>query len=578
MRDEATVIRQTRENYKEARANIEEKLKVLAEREQTKSVIWQKQYQEALKSQLDTAIDTLSKKNYSNIHQYLEGEYENGFIGTMYSLQKQGIPLVMPIDQTRVVKMVETGADGIKLSKRMYGNTTKLKNAVRREVSIGFASGESYQQVAGRLSRTMGVDYNKTIRIARTEGGRVANASRYDASVQAKKSGADIVKQWDSTLDNRTRTAHRELDGQVRELEDYFEAEGQKAKHPHGFGVPWMDINCRCVMLQRARWAVEGEGYEDYTKYSRFADFERDKWLDGSLDKTVRKHGGDTIDLSDAKNFADFKQRYKKAASNVAAQNAAKAIGVSTMGEPSTAKNLLGLDDETYSMYKDILEMTDAEILEMFGYEGVSAASKVSKYAGRYEAAKNRDEASKVLSRFTKNQAIYDDDIPKALCNEFNEALSQVAERFNVPIDIVRVKKASRDVQGAYDASTRTMKIKKQTEKYLEKNYASGWNASKHKYATYYHEIGHAVYKDLPSAKKSEAKSIFEDVRHKAFEEWKARGGSRSRQTQAEVFKEISGVSRYAHTDHEEFFSECLSQIMSGHPSEYAKKIERLLM
>lgn len=333
MRDEATVIRQTRENYKEASANIDEKLKVLAEREQTQSVIWQRQYQEALKSQLDTAIDTLSKKNYANIHQYLEGEYENGFIGTMYSLQKQGIPLAMPIDQRRVVKMVETTAGDIKLSTRLYGNTTKLKNAVRRELSIGLSSGESYQDVAARLSRTMDVDYNKTIRIARTEGGRVQNASRYEASVEAKKCGADIVKQWDSTLDNRTRTAHRELDGQVRELEDEFEAEGQKAKHPHGFGVPWMDINCRCVVLQRARWAVEGEGYEDYTKYSRFADFEREKWLDGSLDSTVQKHGGQIIDLSDAKNFADFRERYKVVSNNLIAQAAATAIGVEVMGE-----------------------------------------------------------------------------------------------------------------------------------------------------------------------------------------------------------------------------------------------------
>ena len=369
LRDEATVIRQTRENYKEARANIEEKLKVLADREQTQSVIWQKQYQEALKQQLDMAIDTLSSKNYANIHQYLEGEYENGFIGTMYSLQKQGIPLVMPIDQTRVVKMVETGADGIKLSKRMYGNTTKLKNAVRREVSIGFASGESYQQVAGRLSRTMGVDYNKTIRIARTEGGRVANASRFDAMTGAKKSGADIVKQWDSTLDARTRPEHRELDGQVAELEDKFKIGQYEAEHPHDFGVPWLDINCRCVVLQRARWAVEGEGYEDYTKYSRFAEFERDKWLSGELDKTVQKHGGQIIDLSDAKNFADFKERYKQVAKNIVAQQAAVAIGVEVIG----SKAEQGIVYREAATKKSALEFASEEL----GFEKVPSSLKL---------------------------------------------------------------------------------------------------------------------------------------------------------------------------------------------------------
>lgn len=347
MRSEATVLRQTRENYKEARANIEEKIRQLSEREQTQSVIWQRQYQEALKQQLDTAIDLLSSKNYSNISEYLEGEYENGFLGTMYSLQKQGIPLALPIDQRRVVKMVETGADGIKLSKRLYGNTTKLKNAVRREVSIGLASGEAYQEIAARLTRTMGVDYNKTVRIARTEGGRVQNGSRFDAMTRSKKSGADIVKQWDSTLDGRTRTAHRLLDGQIRELEDPFEAEGQKAQHPHGFGVAWMDVNCRCVVVQRARWAIDGSNpdFEDYTKFSRYDDFDRDAWIEGTLKEGARKNGGAVIDLSDARNFTEFKQRYKEATKTITATIAATEIGVEVAGETPIA---IDRDAEVY--------------------------------------------------------------------------------------------------------------------------------------------------------------------------------------------------------------------------------------
>lgn len=341
LRNEATVLRQTRENYKEARANIEEKLKVLAEREQTKSVIWQKQYQESLKQQLDTAIDVLSSKNYSNIHQYLTNEYENGFIGTMYSMQKQGIPLAMPIDQKRVVKMIETTGDNMKLSKKLYGNTTKLKNAVRREVSIGLASGESYEAVAGRLSRTMGVDYNKTIRIARTEGGRVQNSSRFDAMVGAKKNGADIVKQWDSTLDNVTRPAHRELDGQIRELDEMFEAEGQQAQHPHGFGVAWMDINCRCVVVQRARWAIDGSNpdFEDYTKWDRNAPIRISE--DG---KSISQ----LIDLSDAKNFNAFKARYKEVSNNLTQQLAAAQIGIEVLGStPEVTSQIVYLEAAT---------------------------------------------------------------------------------------------------------------------------------------------------------------------------------------------------------------------------------------
>lgn len=372
MRNEATVLRQTRENYKEARANIEEKIRQLTEREQTQSVVWQRQYQEALKKQLDTAIDALSSKNYSNIGEYLNGEYENGFIGTMYSLQKQGIPLAMPIDQRRVVKMVETGADGIKLSKRLYGNTTKLKNAVRREISIGLASGESYQDIAARLSRTMGVDYNKTVRIARTEGGRVQNGSRFDAMTRAKKNGADIVKQWDSTLDGRTRIAHRELDGQIRELEEEFEAEGQKAQHPHGFGVAWMDVNCRCVVVQRARWAIDGSNpqFEDYTKFSRYEDFDRDAWIEGTLKPTAARNGGAVIDLSDARSFTEFKERYKEVTKTITATVAATEIGVEVAGETPITIN------------------RDAEVYRTLTTEQLDKVSELVRKAPNQQAAK----------------------------------------------------------------------------------------------------------------------------------------------------------------------------------------------
>lgn len=342
LRNEATVIRQMRENYKEARANIEEKIKELVEREQTQSVIWQMKYQESLKEQLDSAIDILSRKNYTNIHQYLLNEYDNGFIGTMYNLQQQGIPMVMPIDQRQVARMVETTGDNIKLSKKLYGQTTKLKNAVRREVSIGLSSGESYQNIAGRLSRTMNIDYNKSVRIARTEGHRVNQASGLDAAMRAKDNGADIVKQWDATLDGRTRAEHRQRDGEVRELDEMFSGNGMA---PGMYGRPWEDINCRCVMLKRARWAVEGEGFGDYTKYSRFKDMseaEYQKWKSGADIAGELKHGGVLVNLSDSKNFAQFAQRYKAVAD-------AATVGVSVMGGGASAEAVEGV----YTMNRD---------------------------------------------------------------------------------------------------------------------------------------------------------------------------------------------------------------------------------
>ena len=60
------------------------------------------------------------------------------------------------------------------------------------------------------------------------------------------KKGADILKQWDATLDKKTRKAHRLLD-------EPFEINGHKAMYPSNFGIPSLDINCRCAILQRTK-------------------------------------------------------------------------------------------------------------------------------------------------------------------------------------------------------------------------------------------------------------------------------------------------------------------------------------
>lgn len=95
----------------------------------------------------------------------------------------------------------------------MGEDVTYLKKAVRAEVSRGIANGSTWNEVAGKLSRHMANTpfqkaYNNSIRIARTEGHRIQVQSALDAQHVAKSKGADIVKQWDATLDGATREHH----------------------------------------------------------------------------------------------------------------------------------------------------------------------------------------------------------------------------------------------------------------------------------------------------------------------------------------------------------------------------------
>ena len=116
--------------------------------------------------------------------------------------------------------------------------------------------------MARNIKNTTNVDLNKSLRIAKTEGHRIQQEATYNVQVRAIEKGADVVKQWDSTLDGRTRPTHRMLDGQIVGVNEYFTSEsGYKALYPGGFGVPSEDCNCRCCLLQRAKWALTDEEF-----------------------------------------------------------------------------------------------------------------------------------------------------------------------------------------------------------------------------------------------------------------------------------------------------------------------------
>ena len=78
----------------------------------------------------------------------------------------------------------------------------------------------------------------------------------------AKEKGAKIFKQWDSTLDRKTRPTHRELDGQMIGVNDYFHSSGGgKALYPGGFDDPKEDCNCRCCLVQVAEWELSDDAF-----------------------------------------------------------------------------------------------------------------------------------------------------------------------------------------------------------------------------------------------------------------------------------------------------------------------------
>lgn len=288
--NEEAVIKRLKSVYKQSLSDIEGKAKALQkdieeldklaklpisdeEKEiilsKKRSKVYQKQYQESLKKQVSGIYDSMLKEEYKTVSDYLNQCYEDGFVGTMFDLQGQGIPLSFPLDQEAMVRAVQLDS---KISQGLYSrlgeDITTLKKKITAQVSRGISTGMSFEQVAKQLAGYTNIGYNNAIRIARTEGHRIQVQAGMDACYKAKNMGADVVKQWDSTLDGATRESHAKVDGEIRELDKEFSNGLMFPGDPSGGAAEV--VNCRCALLQRARWALDEDELKTLQERAEF--------------------------------------------------------------------------------------------------------------------------------------------------------------------------------------------------------------------------------------------------------------------------------------------------------------------
>lgn len=287
---EAHILSELEKVYQKALQEINERIKVLQADELMQSRVYRKERQEALKGQVEAILERLHTQEYETIEEYLKESYTDGYLATTYSLHQQGIPLILPIAQDQVVKALVTNSpisEG--LYKSLGVDTKYLREVIAQEISRGIASGMSYSEMARNVANQAGIPKKRAKSIVVTQAHRIREEASQDARVEAKKQGCDIVKQWDATLDGKTRDTHRRLDGQIREVDEPFEIDGKTAMQPGGFGLPEEDIHCRCISLTRAKWAMDEKELE------------------------ILKERADYFELDKTDNFEEFKRKYMNA-------------------------------------------------------------------------------------------------------------------------------------------------------------------------------------------------------------------------------------------------------------------------
>ena len=163
------------------------------------------------------------------------------------TIETVGFDLSFNVQNPRIGLWV--GKKVLRLSTDVNDTTEEhLKEAIRD----GLNAGEDYDQMEARVRASMADEMAPSHRpatIARTEG---IDAANFGAVETYKQSGVVKRQQWLATGDDRTREAHAEVNGQVRELDAPFIVDGEELRWPGDSGLDASAenvCNCRCTVI-----------------------------------------------------------------------------------------------------------------------------------------------------------------------------------------------------------------------------------------------------------------------------------------------------------------------------------------
>lgn len=174
-----------------------------------------------------------------------------------------------------VKKAVKNEDKALTLPKIFTKHRNKLAAGITDEINAGLKKGESYAQLAKRLEQQFDMSANRARLVARNESSRVRAVAQIAVEEQVKEF-AKFGGLWLSALDARVRTSHRKLDGKRADSKGYFHYGVWKALGPHLWGIPHMDINCRCQKLMLVNNQIpeyrRGRDYTDIKYQQKLAD------------------------------------------------------------------------------------------------------------------------------------------------------------------------------------------------------------------------------------------------------------------------------------------------------------------
>lgn len=234
---------------------------------------------EAIQDNIDIELKKLAKVEQDITKIRYVDTIKEGYYHNIYDVQKRlGLGFSFTQIDNRTIKLLlnENWTNSANFSKRIWNNSEKLGDYLRKQLTADTMSGKSIQKISKELSEYMNVGLYNSTTLVRTEVNHFANEAEMLAYEEL-----DIDKyRFIATLDNVTCDHCAELDNKVFNVKDRKPGRNYPPIHP----------NDRCTTV---------------------AEFDDD--ITEDLKRKARDENGKSILLSQNMNYQEWYNKYVKA-------------------------------------------------------------------------------------------------------------------------------------------------------------------------------------------------------------------------------------------------------------------------
>lgn len=300
----------TKQNYKESYRRLRNKLqKIYADNESDEAPTLNRNELAKLDNETAKTIISMYKNNKKAIENTLKDVIDTSYKTVNSSVAKYNIGAVSRrIDSSKIIEKQVAGhiwTDRI----NKYGNDFVYD--VHGIIHKGINDGDTFTSMARNLKKRFGKDIGNTVRIARTEGARVLEDSKYQAFEDiAENESVQVFKVWHTMGDEAVRDTHQAMEGIKVPYDDEFTLpSGATCLYPKNTGIAAEDINCRCY-VEYVTEVVYNKSVEEIARINGYDPLESSKvvntlrndskeWVDKLNDyekKSINKYTYNDID------------------------------------------------------------------------------------------------------------------------------------------------------------------------------------------------------------------------------------------------------------------------------------------